>query len=127
VPERPGTAPPVKTPDGWEDFADELTTTPAPEDSMARMTHAAAAIRKMAKPGPIDQSDIDSLTTALADDDAARGLAAALQHVLPHEPVLVGVLRAKVLPDIQRLPVGELLRKQSMARTSVSNPGSTVF
>jgi len=110
VRKRPGTRVPSAPPDGWADFEDEVTTYPASEETLAKVWPAAAAIRNINKNGVANDADVDAITIALADDLSAKALAAALQHVAAHEPMLVGTLRDDVLPGINRAAVGELLR-----------------
>ncbi len=110
VRKRPGTRVPSAPPDGWADFEDEVATYPASEETLAKVRPAAAAIRNINKNGVANDADVDAITIALADDLSAKALAAALQHVAAHEPMLVGTLRDDVLPGINRAAVGELLR-----------------
>jgi hypothetical protein len=110
VRKRPGIRVRSAPPDGWADFEDEVTTYPASEETLTKVRPAAAAIRNINKNGAANDADVDAITIALADDLGAKALAAALQHVAAHEPVLVGTLRDDVLPGIHRAAVGELLR-----------------
>ncbi|MDB4872970.1 MAG: hypothetical protein JWL97_3974, partial [Gemmatimonadales bacterium] len=119
---RPGESTPPAPPDGWADFDDEIATSPLSEDALGKVTDAVTAIRRISQqPRPprrsrsaarvaADEKDMDAILAALADDQGAQALAAALHHVMAHEPILVEVLRDDILPIAHRAAVGELLR-----------------
>ncbi|GAA0402947.1 hypothetical protein GCM10009530_63650 [Microbispora corallina] len=107
---RPGDPTPPTPPDGWADFDDEIATYPLSENEFDIVTRAVAALRWISRHGAGKQHAEDILA-ALAEDQAARALAAALNHVVPHEPILVLMLRDDVLPSVHRAAVGELLLK----------------
>jgi hypothetical protein len=84
---------------------------PCPRSTLATVKAAATAICKIKKPGAADADDVATVSAALADDLGARALAAALAHVAAHEPLLVAVLRDKVLPGVHRTAIRKLLRQ----------------
>jgi hypothetical protein len=105
---------PHPPPDGWTAFEEEIQTSPLPGDALLKVTAAATAIRQFSQDG---ESAADAaavliveLRVALEDGQAAQVLAAALNQVVAHEPILGMMLRAEVLPYVHRAPVGELLR-----------------
>ncbi|MFB4267245.1 NACHT domain-containing protein [Nonomuraea sp. GTA35] len=116
---RPGDHLPPSPPDGWADFADEIATHPMSVDVFDKVTKAVQATRQIRERGwneqeddemVVDQHELIAIVAALADDQGARALSAALQHVVAHEPTLVSMLRDNVLPVIHRAAVGDLLR-----------------
>ena len=86
----------------------EVLTNPC-SDVSARPLHAAFdALRHMRRhSGRLE--DIAAIRSALKDKDPAEGLAAALAHVVGHEPQLVELLRDAVIADLQRTS-GNLFR-----------------
>ncbi|MEU0571277.1 hypothetical protein ABZ297_38595 [Nonomuraea sp. NPDC005983] len=105
---------PDPPPDGWADFEEEIQTSPLSGDALLKVTAAATAIRRFSQGGgsaaDAEAVLIVELRAALEDDQAAQVLAAALNHVVAHEPMLVATLRDEVLPAVHRASVGELLR-----------------
>ena len=111
VRERPGAGLANPSPGGWTEFEEELATWPAPDDTLMKLQQAAVAIRNMKGHGGVEESDTEAIANALADGIGAKALAAALDHVAPHEPKLTSGLRDIVLPPIHREAIGEQLRR----------------
>lgn len=98
-------------PDGWADFDDEIATCPLPENSLDAVMSAVTTLRRISQDGVApDEKDLDAIMAALADDQGAKALAVALDHVIAHEPTLVAALRDNILPAVHRAAVGELLQ-----------------
>ncbi|MGI5293074.1 NACHT domain-containing protein [Nonomuraea polychroma] len=111
--QRPGAGTPPAPSDGWADFDEEIATFPLPQDTLNKVMAAVTAIRRIREIGEAmaaDEKDALAVFDALADDQGAQALAAALQHVAAHEPFLVAELRDDILPVVHRAAVGELLR-----------------
>ncbi|PZF86115.1 hypothetical protein C1I92_02740 [Jiangella anatolica] len=111
VRKRQGTTPPPEPPNGWATFNDEIATHPAGPQSLIKIRHAADAIRSIQARGRADDVDAGMIIEALGDSDAATALAAALKHVVTHQPRLVTALRDDVLPSIHRVAIGESLQQ----------------
>jgi hypothetical protein len=128
---RQGDSTPPAPPDGWADFDDEIATSPLSEDALGKVTSAVTAIRRISQPPgrsrpsrrrparhtgrpaarvAAGKKDVDAIMAALADDQGAQALAAALHLVMAHEPILVRALRDDILPAAHRAAVGEFLR-----------------
>lgn len=108
---RPGDSTPPAPSDGWADFDDEIATQPLSEDTLGKVMSAVTAIRWISQHGMRpEEKDLDAIMAALADEQGAQALAAALHHVMAHEPIVVEALRDDILPAVHRAAVGELLR-----------------
>ncbi|HEX4402301.1 MAG TPA: hypothetical protein VHZ98_13335 [Galbitalea sp.] len=101
---------PPEQSDGWEDFDIEISTYPATAEMLPILVRAAASLRLIKERGQASEENVSAIVAALAGDDSAKALAAALAHISGHEPALVGVLRDEVLPTVYRRPIGDELR-----------------
>jgi hypothetical protein len=100
VHKRPSSAASSAPRNGWDDFDAEVITHPMTGQTPFLFAEAAGAIRRIEEKGAAGESDTEAISTALADDDAAKALAVALAHVVAHQPALVRPLRDDVLPAV---------------------------
>lgn len=96
--------------DGWQDFGDELLTSPIDPSALSAASTAATALRRVSGEETIADADLSAILTALEDRATARTLQTALSHVVQGQPDLELALRNSVLPALYRQAIGEALR-----------------
>ena len=107
----PGQAAAREPSDGWADFRAELETYPADAFAVELLLEAAAALVSMAAKGDrVDDPEIQAVISSLQNENTAEAIDSALAYVAPHEPLLVATVQNKVLPAINRAPIGGLLK-----------------